>query len=182
MKSLKQYSIPHTGLKLEKHHFEYDVNDTFFDEFEYSLAKKGTLKVKLVLDKQETILILSFQIDGFVYLNCDRCLSEYPQKISTSDRLIAKFSEDTDIEDATEEVIVLTKNDTEVNVAPFIYEMITLAIPYINLCDAPGNDAVCDEEMIAKLKELSVEKDDNNEKEEDKADPRWEALKKIKNN
>lgn len=177
MKSLKQYSVPHTGLKLGKHHFSFDVNREFFNEFEYSIVKDGTVKVALVLDKQETMMVLDFEIEGKVVLTCDRCLSEYPQHIASKDRLIAKFSEDKDLEDDTEEVVVLSKNDTEIDVSEFIYEMITLALPYINLCDAPGNTSVCDEEMIAKLKEFSVD-----ESEEEKIDPRWDALKNIKNN
>jgi len=177
LKSLKQYSVPHTGLKLGKHQFNFDVDKAFFEEFEYSIVKDGTVKVDLVLDKQETMLILDFSMEGQVYLTCDRCLAEYPQHISATDRLIAKFSEDKDLEDDSEEVIVLTKNDTEINVSEFIYEMITLSLPYINLCDGPGNTSVCDEEMIAKLKELSAA-----EEEENKTDPRWDALKSIKNN
>lgn len=177
MKSLKQYSVPHTGLKLGKHQFSFDVDKAFFDEFEYSLVKEGKVKVDLVLDKQETMLILDFKLQGQVYLTCDRCLSEYPQHIEGEDRLIAKFSEDKELEDDSEEVIVLTKNDSEINVSEFIYEMITLSLPYINLCDAPGNTSACDEEMIAKLKELSAEEEENNN-----TDPRWDALKSIKNN
>lgn len=177
MKSLKQYSVPHTGLKLGKHQFSFDVDKAFFDEFEYSLVKEGNVKIDLVLDKQETMLILDFKLEGQVYLTCDRCLSQYPQHIAAEDRLIAKFSEDKDLEDDSEEVVVLTKNDTEINVSEFIYEMITLSLPYINLCDAPGNTSFCDEEMIAKLKELSAEEEESNN-----ADPRWDALKSIKNN
>ncbi|ADY53839.1 protein of unknown function DUF177 [Pseudopedobacter saltans DSM 12145] len=177
MKSLKQYSVPHTGLKLGKHQFSFDVDKAFFDEFEYSLVKEGKVKVDLVLDKQETMLILDFKLQGQVYLTCDRCLSEYPQHIEGEDRLIAKFSEDKELEDDSEEVVVLTKNDSEINVSEFIYEMITLSLPYINLCDAPGNTSACDEEMIAKLKELSAEEEENNN-----TDPRWDALKSIKNN
>ena len=179
MKSLKQYSIPHTGLKLGKHQFDFDVDEAFFKEFEYSLVKNGSLKAEVVLDKQETMMVLDFQVNGFVYLDCDRCLSEYPQNISATDRLIVRFSEDKELEEGTDEVVVLTKNDTEIDVAVFIYEMITLALPYINLCDAPGNNSVCDEEMIAKLKELSLDEDGE---EDSNADPRWEALKNIKNN
>ena len=48
LKSLKQYSIPFTGLKIGQHQFGFDVDSTYFNEFEYSLVKKGLLKVNLV--------------------------------------------------------------------------------------------------------------------------------------
>jgi len=62
LKSLQQYSIPFTGLKLGVHNFEFEVNDAFFGEFEYSLVKSGSLKVELELDKQETMMFLHFYI------------------------------------------------------------------------------------------------------------------------
>ena len=175
---LKQYTVPFSGLKLGKHHFTFEVDKAFFDEFEYSLVKSGELHVELDLDKQETMMILDFKIKGSVNLTCDRCLGEYPQQMLAEDRLIAKFSEDKELEDDTEEVVVLTKNDVEIDLSGFIYEMITLAVPYINVCENSGGLATCDEEMIAKLKELSVNEEDGTEK----TDPRWEALRNIKNN
>jgi hypothetical protein len=45
LKSLRNFSIPFTGLKLGKHQFEYIINDAFFDEFEYSLVKKADLNL-----------------------------------------------------------------------------------------------------------------------------------------
>lgn len=181
MKSLKQYSVPFSGLKLGKHQFNFDVDGRFFDEFEYSLVKSGELKVDLTLDKQETMMIFDFHVLGTINLTCDRCLAEYPQQIETKDRLIAKFTEDKDITNETDEVVVLTKKEVEIDLSGFIYEMITLAAPYINLCDAPGNTSTCDEEMIAKLKELSAETTEDEEDKEN-ADPRWEVLKNIKKN
>ncbi|KHJ37327.1 hypothetical protein PBAC_24920 [Pedobacter glucosidilyticus] len=175
MKLLKQYSVPFTGLKLGLHQFNFDVDGSFFNEFEYSLVKNGLLKVDLVLDRQETMLVLDFHITGFIYLDCDRCLAEYPQALDTRDRLIAKFSQEDDLEE-TDEVIVLTKNDVEVDTSTFIYEMITLAAPYINMCDNPGNTDACDKDMIAKLQELSTEDSEDN----GDLDPRWAALKNIK--
>lgn len=175
MKLLKQYSVPFTGLKLGLHQFNFDVDGSFFNEFEYSLVKNGLLKVDLVLDRQETMLVLDFHITGVIYLDCDRCLAEYPQALDTRDRLIAKFSQEDDL-DETDEVIVLTKNDVEVDTSIFIYEMITLAAPYINMCDNPGNTEACDKDMIAKLQELSIEDSEDN----GDVDPRWAALKNIK--
>ena len=176
MKSLNQYSIPFTGLKIGHHQFNFEIDGQFFDAFEYSLVKNGLLEVILLMEKQETMLVLDFQITGTIQLNCDRCLSDYSHPFSTKDRLIAKFSNTEDLND-TEEVMVLTKNDTEVDVSAFIYEMITLAAPYVNVCEAPGETSSCDLEMIAKLKELAAEQEES-----DDEDPRWDILKNIRKN
>ena len=173
MKSLRNYSIPFTGLKLGKHQFEYDVNDAFLNEFEYSLVKKADLKCRVELEKQETMLILTFDITGTIDANCDRCLAQYPQQVDIHEQAIAKFSEEAVDED--EEIITLTKNDHEINIAGLIYEYINVALPFITVCDNEGNTPYCDKEMLDKLNKLTA----NNEQNE-QADPRWDALKNIK--
>jgi uncharacterized protein len=177
LKSLQQYHIPFTGLKPGKHHFEFEVDDRFFGEFEYSLVKNGELKVALEMDKQETMLILNFHITGSIFLTCDLCLAGFPLKIEIKERQIAKFSNDSNLEDDTEEIIVLNRNEHEIDVSKLIYEYINLAVPYINRCGDEGNTQWCDNEMIERLNSLSAK-----EEEKDPADPRWEALKKIKKN
>jgi len=172
LKSLRNYSIPFTGLKLGKHQFEYEVNDSFFDEFEYSLVKKANLKCLVELERQETMLILTFDITGTIDANCDKCLAQYPQPVFVHEQQIAKFSdEDTD---ADEEIIILTKNDHEINIAGLIYEYINVALPFITVCIDEGKTPYCDKEMLESLNKLSANNNDN------EADPRWDALKNIK--
>jgi len=178
LKSLQQYRIPFTGLKLGVHEFEFEVNDAFFNEFEYSLVKKGELKVEIELEKQETMMLLQFHITGSINLACDVCLADYPYSVEIKERQIIKLNGNDDIEDDTEEIIVLKRSETEINVATLIYEFITLAVPYISRCGNEGNTKWCDLEMIRKLEQLAPSPKEIEE--QDNADPRWEALKKIK--
>ena len=173
LKSLKTYSIPFTGLKLGKHTFDYVITNAFFDEFEYSLVKKADLQCKVELDKQETMLILSFHINGTIDMACDKCLAEYPQPVEIHEQQIAKFSKE-DI-DENEEILTLSKNDHEINIAGLIYEYVNVAAPFIAVCSDEGNTPYCDKEMIDRLNQLS-----SNGGDDDKADPRWDVLKKIK--
>jgi uncharacterized protein len=173
LKSLRNYSIPFTGLKLGKHQFEFVVNDAFFDEFEYSLVKKANLNCQVELEKQETMIILNFHITGTINTNCDRCLAQYPQQVDMHEQQVAKFSEEELGED--EEIITLTKNDHEINIAGLIYEYINVALPFITVCDDEGNTPYCDKEMLETLNKLSA-----NDEQNEKADPRWDALKKFK--
>lgn len=176
MKLLNEYSIPFTGLKLGVHQFEFEVNDSFFEEFEYSLVKSGKLNIALDLEKQETMMILHFHIKGSIQLGCDVCLANYPYLVDFKERQIVKLSGDDNLEDDTEEIIVLKRSDTEINVASLIYEFINLAAPYISRCDDEGNTEWCDSEMIEKLKQLAP----GPKEEIEDVDPRWEALKNIK--
>lgn len=158
------------------HHFDFLVDDAFFDEFEYSIVKRGQLKVGLEMDKQETMIILQFHIVGEIKLGCDVCLADYPYQVDIQERQIAKFTSEEDLEDDTEEIMVVSKNATEINVSTLIYEYINLAVPYISRCADEGNTEWCDQEMIKKLEQLSGKAPEENEI----ADPRWEALKNIK--
>ena len=51
MRSMGEYVIPFVGLKTGIHTYEFDVDDTFFEGFEYSIIEKGKVHVKLELEK-----------------------------------------------------------------------------------------------------------------------------------
>ena len=177
LKPLQEYRIPFKGLKTGKHDFRFEVDETFFNEFEYSLVKSAKFVVDLELEKQETLLILLFSINGNIYLDCDVCLANFPSEVNIEERQIVKFTGDEHLEDNTDEIIVLSRSDFEIDVSGLIYEYINLAMPYVSRCGDEGNTKWCDKEMIGKLNQLSSE----NREESNNADPRWEALKNIKN-
>jgi uncharacterized protein len=172
LKSLRDYSIPFTGLKLGKHQFELEVTDAFFDEFEYSLVKKANLKCQVELEKQETMIILNFQINGTIDANCDRCLAPYPQQVDMHEQQVARFSEEAIDEDG--EIIILTKNDHEIDVSKLIYEYINVALPLITVCSDEGETPYCDKEMLDNLNKLTANTEQN-----EQVDPRWDALKNL---
>ncbi|QNL50073.1 DUF177 domain-containing protein [Olivibacter sp. SDN3] len=177
MKILNQYRIPFTGLKLGKHEFEFEVDKHFFAEFEYSIVKDGALKVFLTLDKQETMLIADFHITGIIELTCDVCLRKFPGKTDINERLIVKFQEDDDTSDISDEILILKRNEHELDLANNIYEYINLSVPLYARCEEQGLNTACDKSMIDKLKNLSAP-----ETRDTQTDPRWDILKKIKNN
>ena len=177
MKPLKQFSIPFTGLKIGKHQFDFEIDNSFFDAYEYSLVKQGELKVDVELDKQETMLILRIHIAGTIKLDCDKCLSEFDAPINVTERQIVKFAED-DLESDDLEIIMLNKKESTIDIADILYEFITVSVPYIKICEQNGNGVQCDKEMIERLENLS-----NPSQQEEKTisdDPRWDALKKLK--
>ena len=177
MKYLKQYRIPFSGLAAGKHNFEFEINDKFFDCYEHSLVKKGELKANVSLQKQENMLIVNFDINGTIKLTCDVCLTEFDAPITFQERLIVKFvNEEWDNE--TDEVIILSKTDHELDIANLLYEYINVQVPFYAKCTEQGVNITCDSEMLAKINTEESETDI----EEENIDPRWAALKNIKNN
>ncbi|MNJ91418.1 hypothetical protein D3C87_90700 [compost metagenome] len=177
LKPLKQFSIPFTGLKIGKHQFDFEVDNSFFEAFEYSLVKKGNLKAEVELDKQETMLLLQFRIKGTIVLDCDKCLAEFEAPISVQERQIVKFAED-ELESDDLEIITLSRKESELDISELIYEFITVSVPYIKVCEENGDGQKCDQEMIARLESLAVGSQEEEQQQSD--DPRWAALKKLK--
>jgi len=177
LKTLDQYRIPFTGLKPGKHEFEFEISKLFFEEFDYSLVKNGELKVSLVLDKQETMMVADIHITGKIELTCDVCLNQFWGKSDILQRLIIKFDDEDSVSDLTDEIMVLKKNEHELDLANIFYEYITLSVPYYSRCEEQGINVSCDQSMIDKLNSLNSQDDASTD-----TDPRWEILKKIKNN
>jgi len=173
---LKQYRIPFSGLSLGTHEFEFDVDKAFFDCYEYSIVKDGTLKVSVNLQKQENMMVVHFHISGTVQLTCDVCLSVFPAETEINERLIVKFTEE-DLSETTDDILVLGKQEYELDIAPLLYEYINVSIPHYSKCSEQGTNITCDEAVLARLSNFSPA-----QQETAKSDPRWEALKNLKYN
>ncbi len=179
MKYLKKYRIPFSGLASGKHDFEFEIDDKFFDCFEHSLIKRGDLLAKVSLQKQESMLIVHFDINGKIQLNCDTCLTDFYANSSCKERIIVKFVKE-EWDNETDEVIILNKTDHELDIATLLYEYINLQVPYYAKCSEQGENISCDPAMLARLSSETAE--DSSITEEASIDPRWAALKNIKNN
>ena len=179
MKYLKQYRIPFSGLSTGRHTFDFEIDEKFFDCYEDSIAKDGDLKIVVDLQKQEDMLIANFDIKGDLKLTCDVCLSTFLAPLQIEERAFVKFVED-DWNKETEEVIILSKSDYELDIAPLLYEYINVAVPLYTKCSEQGNGVSCDPEMLNWIQNET--KENSSSEDNENIDPRWEALKNIKNN
>lgn len=180
MGDLKQFVINFGSLPNGEHEFNFEVDDTFFQHFENSLIQKGDVGVLVVMEKKENMLLLDFTMEGVVTVPCDRCLEDLDLEIEAYNELIVKFGAEE--EEETEEVVVLSPKEYELNVAQYIYEFLTVLIPLRNVHDEEENGQGCDPEVLKEI-EKHLAKEPSNEKEEDAPiDPRWEALKNINPN
>lgn len=180
VKHLKHYRIPFSGLSTGKHNFEFEVDDKFFDCYEHSLVKHGQLKADVELQKQENMLVVNFHIHGTIQLSCDICLATFDAPQDFQERLLVKFTAD-DWNQETEEVVVLSKTDYELDIAGLLYEYINVRVPYYSRCSEQGININCDPAMLDMLNK-AMELDGEDTDTEEKTDPRWDILKKIKNN
>ncbi len=169
----KEFNIPFSGLKQGKHNFNFEIDNTFFDSFEYDDFNDAKLNLDVLLNKTSVMMELDFEITGTVNVDCDITSEAYDQEISSELRLVVKFGDEYNDED--DEILVLPHGEHQVNVAQFVYEMAVLAVPQKRI--HPGiEDGTLKSELLDKLNELQPkEKKDNKEE----SDPRWDELKKL---
>jgi len=168
------YSIAFKGLSQGKHIFEYEIDNKFFSEFGGGVVDEGKVNVRITLEKQSALMILWFDVKGTVQVQCDRCLEMYDQPINGSERIFVKFGEKEFVEG--DDVIWVSTNDYQLNVAQLIYEFICLAIPIkrVHPDDENGN-TTCDPAMIEKLGKYIVREGEENKS-------IWNDLKKLLDN
>lgn len=175
MNDMKEFRIPFIGLKEGKHNFEFDINQSFFDSFEYEEFNNTAIKVGLVLNKKSTMMELDFVAQGTINVNCDLTNEPFNQEIQSDLKLIIKFGEE--FNDENEEILVLPHGEHQVEVQQYIYEMIVLAKPS-KLVHPGVEDGTLESEMLSKIEEYKI-KENNDEEGSEEIDPRWNKLKNL---
>ncbi len=174
MSELTAYKLPLSGLSSGYHNFSYSVGDTFFSHFEDSPIEKGSFEMEVELDKRPDLLVLHFDFTGKAETECDRCLATIQLPLSGRNRLLVKYGEE-DPEMEEEDVFYIPYGSTELDIAPFVYEFIALAMPMVKVYECEEEEEpVCDLEMLAYLDSEQAE-----EEEEPKNNPFSEALKNF---
>jgi uncharacterized protein len=174
MSSQSFYSIAFKGLSQGKHIFEYEIDDKFLSEFEGGIVDKGKVNVRVTLEKQSSLMILWFDVKGTVNVQCDRCLEMFDLPVEGQEKIFVKFGEKEYVEG--DDVIWVSVNDYQLNVAQLIYEFICLAVP-IKKVHPEDNDgkSTCDPQMIEKLNKYIPRED------EEKSSV-WNDLRKLLDN
>ena len=176
MNRTKEFLIPFVGLKLGKHHFEYQINNTFFENFEYDEYQNSDIKVAVVLEKKSNMLELSFKHKGTVNVPCDLTGEDFDLPIKGKMKLIVRFGEE--FNNDNEELLILPFGEFEIDIIQYVYEMIVLSVPLKRV--HPGvKDGSLKTEVLDKLNELQVKEVDNKENKEEDIDPRWDKLKQL---
>ncbi|WP_297334314.1 DUF177 domain-containing protein [Flavobacterium sp.] len=178
MKVTKEFLIPFSGLKQGKHQFEFDINKTFFDAFDFDEYNNVNVKVNMVLEKQSTMLELHFKHKGTVNVPCDLSNENFDLPIKGKMDIVVKFGEE--FNDENDEILILPHGEYQVDISQYVYEMIVLSVPSKRV--HPGiKDGTLDTGIIEKLNELAPKAKQEEEEKNNDTDPRWDELKKLLN-
>ncbi|MBW8050850.1 MAG: DUF177 domain-containing protein [Cytophagales bacterium] len=168
MKTIEEYNINVLQHSNQQHHYYYDIDNSFFENFEQDLLEKGGLSVDVSLTKTETLIELNFSIKGTVELYCDRSLELFDHSISINKNLILKYDEKN--EELTDEIITIRRDTERINIAQYIYDFIMIAIPMKKI-----HPKFLDEYKDTRNDTLLIYSSNN----ESENDSRWDVLQKL---
>lgn len=169
MDRLCAYEIDFKGLGSGKETRHYVVGDDFFAAVEGKEVKQGRVEVDLEIRPTAATFELTFQMKGYVTVECDRCLGDMQLPIDAEAKLRVKLGDENDDDGET---ITVAEEEGTLNLAWNLYELIALEIPIRHV----HPDGECCDGMFDEADEDEVTA------EEQPTDPRWDALKAILEN
>ncbi|MEC5146271.1 DUF177 domain-containing protein [Chitinophaga sp. 212800010-3] len=175
MKPLREFDIAFVGLKPGEHSFQYTIGDSFFDNFEEPKDFSNCeVTVQLTLDKKSSFFLLKFAIGGKVTVTCDRCGEAFDMQLWDDFNQVIKLADNPEELASGEEdpdVSYISRTESHLNVADYIYEFIYLSIPMQRI--HPNNG--CNPKVIEMLEQMNQQAKEND-------NPIWKGLDKFKDN
>lgn len=185
MKLLNHYNVDIFNLKEGKHAFDFQAGREFFEFFENELVSQGELNVTATLTRGSSVLSFDISTKGHVVLTCDRSLREFNYPLDLTHKLMFRYGdEELELDD---DLFQITKSTQRVNLAKSIFENLLVSLPmkkvHPDLLEEDDEDNEEAFDLVYTTGEFEDEEEDTEENstDDEPADPRWEALKKLKN-
>lgn len=177
MERLRDYDIAFSGLKNGLHQFNFEIREAFLDLFETEQEfTQPIINAEVALNKHTTFLELVVKVSGTVGLVCDISNNDFSHEVENEISVLVKFGAEYD--DSDVDVITIPDKAHAFNVAQLIYEAILLAIPMKKVSPDLSDEDLHILEQFSPKDESFLE--GTEEEKEDEVDPRWDALKKLK--
>lgn len=165
MAGRRDFSIPFVGLKPGLHHFEYVLDDRFFEEFGKQDFTNCNAVVKLELDKHSGFLQLKFGVGGSAEVVCDRCGNTLPMDLWDEFGLLVKMTDEPEKmneEEGDPDVFYISRTESHIDVKSWLYEFVLLSIPMQKRCkEEEIGSSFCNKEVLARLAALNPQPADN---------------------
>ena len=176
MKKDSPYIINLARLADKTHHFAFDLDRSFFEQFDQELIPDGQVHADVTLTKTERLITVDFDLHGTVRQVCDRSLDDYDQEINAQEQLLIRFGdENLELDD---NVLQITPDTQTLPLTQHLFDYIGLALPMKKLHPRFQNEP--DDEPDAKTKLIFTTRGENpGDDDEDDTDPRWNALRNL---
>ena len=163
------------------HVIECHLDESFFNGEDNTEVRRSDVDATVqVTRKSENTYRLEISCHGTVTVACDRCLDALDLPVEESYCLNVEQM-GTELDDTGDELLIVPSDWRELDVAPIVRDTVLLAIPMMH-CHESEDD--CNIDMLNVLDGHRVETvpdgEEAPESETTGTDPRWEALKKLK--
>ncbi len=163
------------------HAVECHVDESFFNGQEDTEVRRADVEVSLqVTRKSESTYRLEISCHGSVTVACDRCLDDLDLPVDVNYGLNVEQM-GTELDDTGDELLIVPSDWRELDAAPIVRDTVLLAIPMTHSHESEDD---CNAVMLNVLDSHRVEtvrdEEEATPSETTSTDPRWEALKKLK--
>jgi len=166
MGNRREYDIAFVGLKPGLHEYHYEVDDKFFQEYKQTDFSNCKAKIKLILEKNTSFIMLKFEVGGKVDVVCDRCGNNLGVELWDEFNLIVKLVENPEEMNETEDdadIYYISRTESHLHIADWIYEFVTLSIPMQRRCKEEEIGGLqCNKEVLEMLKKMEDVNKGNN--------------------
>jgi uncharacterized metal-binding protein YceD (DUF177 family) len=177
----RKFDIDIFGLRSGQSEYNFTIDDTFFQNFENSIIEKGSLTCHVILEKTERLITVNFEITGKVELICDRSLELFNHFVNINDQIIFKYG--TEEKELDNNIYSIASSTQKLKLSQPIFELITVTVPMKRLHPRFSQDNEENEDEFIYSSENKSKSFQNTENSTGEAiDPRWEILKKFKDN
>ena len=185
MTDQRAFILPISGLGAGLHEYDLILDADFLRQFPDGPFADCRVDLHLNVDKQPREITLDFALKGTVATDCDRCLAPIDLPVEDRRPLILQFSATAEGQTDEGDIVYLHPDTPELDLAPFAYEMLVLAIPMIRTfaCREGQPPYPCDEEMLDRIERSSAPDTSSPAappKEEGGGSP-WDVLKDLNN-
>ncbi|TGD80685.1 YceD family protein [Hymenobacter wooponensis] len=176
MKKDSQYDLNIAKLADKTHHFAFELDRAFFEQFDQELIPDGKVHADVTLTKTDRLLTLDFDLHGTVRQICDRSLDEYDQEVDAQEQLLVRYG-DQNLE-LDDNVLQITPDTQTLPIAQHLFDYIGLALPMKKLHPRFQNEPDENPDAEAKLIFTTRQEGDDDDDSDD-TDPRWNALRNL---
>ncbi len=158
MTGKRGYDIAFVGLKPGPHEYEYIIDDKFFAEYEQQDFTNCNAIVKVNLDKKTGFILLKFEVGGKLEVLCDRCGNNLPMDLWDEFKIVVKLvdnPEEMNNQEEDPDVYYISRNESHLNMADWIYEFVNLTLPLQKMCkEQEIGGPHCNKEVLNKLSQM----------------------------
>jgi len=154
LKSGSSYVFRFKDLEIGIYSYTISINRPFFVKHNELDVTDGDIKVSVTINKKALEMEVDVAFSGIIEVECDRCLDRFFIPVDYNGSIIVKFA-DNPPEDKNDEIMYLRYDVNEIDLEHYLYESISLSIPYRKVHpDLDEGISGCNPEMLKRLKDF----------------------------